>query len=203
LRTAPIRRRASTSSASWRFSYGKNGAEGTFPPASRSCRNRLRSLSWQGSTEVMLITLFGKRATLPMTTLRRILFVSVACMCLSGCATSTKTALRPITNAIPPESPGVYDISKVAVPPVPTYQAPPRYPIELRKARISGEGVILFTVRVDGSVEGASVVRATDARLGELALEAVRKWRFRPARLDGMPVNCRLMVPIKFTLDKK
>lgn len=104
---------------------------------------------------------------------------------------------------MPANSPGTYDISKVTEPPRPVFQARPQYPAELRKAKISGEGVTLFIVATDGTVKDAMVVRATDERFGAAAVEAVRKWRFTPAKLNGVVVNCRMMVPIVFTLNER
>jgi protein TonB len=133
--------------------------------------------------------------------LRSAVVIAIALL-LPGCASTPKVELRPVENRMPPNAPGVYDVSKVTVPPVPTFQARPRYPFELRKAGRGGQGVTLFTVATDGTVKDAMIVQATDVRFGEAALEAVRKWRFRPAQLNGVVVNCRMMVPIVFTLNE-
>jgi outer membrane biosynthesis protein TonB len=46
------------------------------------------------------------------------------------------------------------------------------------------------------------VIQAPDARFGfELAaIEAVKRWRYRPARLGGRPVAVQATVHIEFTL---
>ncbi|HEY1107547.1 MAG TPA: energy transducer TonB [Opitutaceae bacterium] len=119
-------------------------------------------------------------------------------MLLSGCATSS--ALRPVVQAIPPTPVGVYDISQVTSQPRPVSQSAPRYPRELRAERISGEATIHFIVNRNGEVVAPIVVKADDARLGEAAREAVATWRFEPARVDGRPVDCAMMVPITFSL---
>ena len=110
-----------------------------------------------------------------------------------------KPILRPVENPMPPNPPGVYDVSKVTVSPVPTFQARPRYPSDLRRAGSGGEGVVSFIVGIDGTVGDVTIVRATDIRFGESAAEAVLKWRFRPAQLKGAVVRCHMMVPIVFT----
>jgi TonB family protein len=112
-----------------------------------------------------------------------------------------KLTLRPVKNPMPPNPPGVYDVSKVSRFPAPTFQARPRYPAELRQAGVGGEGVVSFIIGIDGGVEEAVVVSATDVRFGQAAMEAVLKWKFRPAELNGMIVRCHMMVPIVFTLN--
>lgn len=119
----------------------------------------------------------------------------------AGCSTTERLQLRPVESPIPKAKPGVYDVSQVDVQPIPTRQSRPRYPVELRKNRIAGESVVIFTIKSDGTVTDASVVRAADVALGESAVEAVLKWRFRPAQIKGQPVDCRLMLPLVFSLN--
>ncbi|HEY1130856.1 MAG TPA: TonB family protein, partial [Roseateles sp.] len=46
----------------------------------------------------------------------------------------------------------------------------------------NGYAQVQFTVAADGSVQQASVIKASHARLGSAAVEAVRQWRFAPVR---------------------
>lgn len=81
-------------------------------------------------------------------------------------------------------------------------QARPLYPLELRIAGVVGEALIDFIVDVDSRVVNALVLRATDARFGESALNAVRQWTFRPGRnAAGQAVPTHMQVPIIYTLD--
>ena len=142
----------------------------------------------------------------------RILPLILVSAALSGCATQKDVGLRPaeaqgpfelrpVENPIPPTPVGVYDISKVTRPPRAILQPAPLYPFALRTHNISGEAVIYFIVKTDGSVGDAAIVRATDIRFGLAALQAILKWRLHPAEVDGHPVNCRLMVPVGFSLN--
>jgi TonB family protein len=117
-------------------------------------------------------------------------------------AANDRNQVTPVENEMPPTPRGVYEIAKVSAAPVAVFQARPRYPFELRRAKIGGEAIILFTVAKDGTVQDAMVLRATDVRFGEAALEAVRKWKFHAAKLDGADVDCRMSVPIVFTLNE-
>lgn len=136
---------------------------------------------------------------------RLLTLILSCCVLLSGCATSSSPSggtLNPVSHSIPPTPPGVYDIGQVHTPPRAILQGPPRYPMELRQAGIDGEATVYFIVNREGQVVNAFAVRADDERFGEAAREAVSLWQFQPARVDGQPVNCAMMVPITFTTEK-
>lgn len=120
---------------------------------------------------------------------------------LAGCATPSSQTLIPISRSVPPTPAGVYDIAQVNAQPRAIQQGPPRYPSELRQARIGGEATIYFIVTREGQVANALAVKADDERFGEAARAAVLQWRFEPARVNGEPVNCAMMVPIMFAVE--
>jgi len=125
-------------------------------------------------------------------------------LALGGCNTTTNSSpggLQPVDHGIPTLQAGVYEPENVSVKPIPTRQRRPAYPFELRRAGIAGEGVISFIVRFDGSVTDVAIVRASDVRFGSSAAECVSEWQFRPALVNGKPVDCRMMVPILFRLN--
>ncbi|TMA85161.1 MAG: energy transducer TonB [Deltaproteobacteria bacterium] len=78
----------------------------------------------------------------------------------------------------------------------------PPYPLAAR--RMGMEGVVLLEVIVapDGRAREVRVVRSSGhAMLDEAAVSTVRAhWRFIPARRDGVPVESRADVPIRFRL---
>ena len=80
----------------------------------------------------------------------------------------------------------------------PIKQALPTYPVLLRAKGITGEATIQLVVDVDGSVRDAKIVKQTHEAFGEAALECVKKWKYRPALRDGVPVRVRMQVPIHF-----
>lgn len=79
----------------------------------------------------------------------------------------------------------------------------PRYP---RAARENGwEGVVMLTVQVSAVGEALSVSIAKSSGHGLLdasAVDAVRRWRFEPARRAGFPVAGTATVPIRFRLEE-
>lgn len=78
---------------------------------------------------------------------------------------------------------------------------PPRYP---RPALDRGwEGTVLLQVRVTplGEVAELKIERTSGhAVLDRAATEAVRNWRFRPARLGERAIEGTVLVPVAFTL---
>lgn len=64
----------------------------------------------------------------------------------------------------------------------------PIYPVVAKEAHVSGAVELRFHIRPDGSVHDVAVVRG-NRLLSEAALEAVQKWRYKPALLNGTPVE--------------
>jgi TonB family protein len=53
---------------------------------------------------------------------------------------------------------------------------------------LSGYVLAAYIVTAEGAVSDPVVLKATDKRLGAVALEAMRRWRFSPATLNGSAV---------------
>jgi protein TonB len=77
----------------------------------------------------------------------------------------------------------------------------PAYPALSRRTGEQGKVLLRVVVRPDGAPETVELRQSSGAaRLDEAALEAVRKWRFVPARRGDMPVTAAVIVPVVFTL---
>jgi periplasmic protein TonB len=78
----------------------------------------------------------------------------------------------------------------------------PNYPADAMRARIEGVVHLEIVVLADGSVGRITLTRSLDARFGldREAMEAVRRWRFEPARRLGTPVAVRVPVEVSFAL---
>jgi protein TonB len=85
---------------------------------------------------------------------------------------------------------------------IPSTRAHPDYPDIARKAKVTGSVLLLIVIDKEGRVGSIEVVEAPDPRFGfELsAIEAVKRWRYRPARLGGRPVSVQASVRIEYTL---
>jgi TonB family protein len=74
------------------------------------------------------------------------------------------------------------------------------YPKQLLDFGVRGRALLALTVGRDGRVEQVAGVDATHAQFGNVALAFARAMRFAPATVGGVPVRCRVMVPVDFAL---
>lgn len=74
------------------------------------------------------------------------------------------------------------------------------YTEEARRRGLTGDVLLEIVIKRDGSVGDVSVVRGLGAGLEQRAIEAVRQWRFDPARRQGAPVDVIVEVAVEFTL---
>ncbi|MFV8816297.1 energy transducer TonB [Haliea sp. E17] len=84
---------------------------------------------------------------------------------------------------------------------IPVVRIAPTYPRGAKQARIEGYVTMAVTIRPDGTVSGAEVIESDPARLfDDAALNAIRRWKFRPKVVDGNPVAQRARQTIEFKL---
>lgn len=86
-------------------------------------------------------------------------------------------------------------------PPVPIYKPDPPYTDAARKAKL--EGRVLFWIVVDAQGNVTDARRVSDQLgkgLDESAAETVRRWRFQPAKRQGIAVPVRVSVEVSFKL---
>jgi TonB family protein len=76
----------------------------------------------------------------------------------------------------------------------------PDYPEEARRAGVTGEVVLEIVVRRDGSVGDVRVLQGLGHGLDRRAIDAVRQWRFTPARRLGAAVDVLVEVAVEFRL---
>lgn len=69
-----------------------------------------------------------------------------------------------------------------------------------RRARIEGEVVMEIVIRRDGSVGEVTIQRGLPMDLNDRAVQAVRQWKFAPARMKGTPVDVIVEVSVEFRL---
>lgn len=125
------------------------------------------------------------------------ILVLLGAAAMAGCVGNDFVSEHPVENPVPALKAGVYSIKAVDVRPVVTREIEPDYPFDLESI-LTGKAVVVFTVRADGKVADTTVVEADDVLFGEAAVRAVRKWRFRPALVKGVPVDCRMSLPFVF-----
>ncbi len=88
-----------------------------------------------------------------------------------------------------------------AEPPVPVRTVPPDYPTALRRDGVSGLVMVKCTIDEQGNVIETTVEKSTNELFDEPALNAVKKWKFKPARQDGTPIAIKVSIPVKFVCE--
>jgi protein TonB len=78
----------------------------------------------------------------------------------------------------------------------------PPYPASEQRAENEGSVTVRITIGADGRVKQVEKVRASsDAFFRATEQHALRHWRYKPATLDGKPVESRTSVTVRFRLD--
>jgi TonB family protein len=80
------------------------------------------------------------------------------------------------------------------------YSPDPEYSEEARKVKHMGTVVLWLVVGPDGKPRDIKVLRTLGLGLDEKAIEAVKNWRFDPAKKDGKPVAVQINVEVNFHL---
>jgi len=85
-------------------------------------------------------------------------------------------------------------------PPRILHEVKAEYSEDARRRGIVGDVVLEIVVRRDGSVGDVKVVEGLGGGLSERAIQAVRQWRFSPARRLETPVDVIVEVAVEFKL---
>lgn len=76
---------------------------------------------------------------------------------------------------------------------------PPVYPALAQQNRVEGDVTIQAMIGISGNVSAMKVISGP-ALLRDAALNALRKWHYAPAKLDGKPIAQQYIVTIRFRL---
>lgn len=81
---------------------------------------------------------------------------------------------------------------------------PPAYPAMARRLREEGRVLLRVLVTADGRAGSIEVATSSGSeRLDQAALDAVRRWRFVPAKRGDAAVAAHVFVPISFALESR
>lgn len=100
----------------------------------------------------------------------------------------------------PGTGPGILRVGKGITPPRQIYSPDPDYSEEARKMKHQGSVMLWMVVGTDGRPRSIRVQRSLGMGLDEKAVEAVKTWRFEPARKDGQAVPVQINVEVLFRL---
>jgi len=93
--------------------------------------------------------------------------------------------------------------SEPLVPPRVVKETPPLYTKNAFDRGIQGRVVLKVIIRKDGSIGPVRVDQSLDDELDEAAAEAIRKWQFDPARVNGEPINVLTSIEVDFIIQKQ
>jgi len=94
----------------------------------------------------------------------------------------------------------IYAPSKAVKPPKAKHTEPANYPENERKAGETGRALLHIIVDDQGAVRLPTVDASPSPEFEKAAIDAVKKWTFEPARLNGQPVAVLIRIEMRFGL---
>lgn len=90
-------------------------------------------------------------------------------------------------------------VTKFDKPPVPTKTPPPTYPASLKG--VNGMVAVVVVIDEKGSVIEATVTKSSDPAFEDPSLDAIKRWKFKPAEKDGQAVKAKVTIPVRFAAE--
>jgi periplasmic protein TonB len=90
---------------------------------------------------------------------------------------------------------------KPDTPPVPVRTPPPQYPQSLKREGVAGIVTVAIIVDEKGAVTSAVINKSSNPEFEAPSLEAVKKWKFKPATKDNQAIASKVIVPLHFTVE--
>jgi len=100
-----------------------------------------------------------------------------------------------------PEPTGPIRVGGDVKAPVKVNAPDPQYPEAARSARVEGVVIVEAIIDMQGRVKSTKIVKDLPMGLGDSAQRAVKSWRFKPATLNGKPVEVYYNLTVNFQLD--
>ena len=77
----------------------------------------------------------------------------------------------------------------------------PHYPAEAQKKHLEDQVIVRYVIGTNGRVKEVEIIdHAKEKMFDDAALEAVSRWRFRPFRKDGKPIEVVHELAINFQI---
>ena len=118
-----------------------------------------------------------------------------------GCVTKPEPPAPPPPPPPPALSSGPIKLHAGIQAPVKIVNVNPIYPPIAQTTRVKGMVILETIIDERGAVKGVSVLKSIPL-LDQAAADAVKQWRFTPARLNGQPVPVVMTVTVNFELDR-
>jgi hypothetical protein len=95
---------------------------------------------------------------------------------------------------------GSVQMSDQVVAPYPISKEEPQFPEEVVAKNLSRLVVVYAEISNEGKVEHTRVIQSPNPLLNEPVLEALAKWTFRPAEMNGAPVAVKALIGVPLSL---
>ncbi len=77
----------------------------------------------------------------------------------------------------------------------------PAYPADAKNEKVEGSVKLEVVINTKGEVVEVKTVESADPRLSTAATDAVKQWKFTPAKdKQGKPVQCKSSITVNFKL---
>ena len=94
-----------------------------------------------------------------------------------------------------------YKLTAAIARPVLISRVEPVYPELARRTRQSGTVILQTVIDENGRVTNVEVIKGLGGGLQQAAIDAVSRWRFEPARMNGRPVKVFFNLTVQFSLN--
>jgi len=95
---------------------------------------------------------------------------------------------------------GVYRVGGGVSDPTLVYKVEAVYSERAQKAKVQGTLLLYLQVDPSGKAINMRVLHSLGLGLDEKAMEAVKKWKFKPGVKDGRPVTVQAQIEVNFRL---
>jgi protein TonB len=93
------------------------------------------------------------------------------------------------------------DSSAVFTPAQPTYSPEPEIPAHLQEECFCSYCIAKFSIKPSGASSVQLLTSSGSAEVDELALATLRRWKFKPATMDGAPVEGTKKIKVEFKIE--
>ncbi len=137
------------------------------------------------------------RATFARTSVVAVLIAGV--VLATACASTASDTAAVSSDAVPAPALDVdAEFQPFDTPPTLEKYVEPEYPAYAKKHAIMGVVTLRIVVSAKGRVDDVRVLESSDHMFDAPAIEAAKRFRFKPARLNGEPVRSAVVVPVRF-----
>lgn len=107
-----------------------------------------------------------------------------------------------VEGGIPQEAPEdqIFQVGGNISEPIGISKPPPTYTETARRARTQGTVVVEAVINKQGDVTNVKVLKSLPFGLDRQAVEAIQRWKFKPATMDGRPVSVYYVLTVQFKI---